>query len=339
MAGLIKLLQVTVPDMAYATLALDLKVLLVPLAIGIVMTVLSAWVPARRAMKLAPLAALRPFDAASVKNRAGKLRIVFGAILALAGFAGLVAGAMLKSLPIAFLGGLFSFPGILMLASLFVPRGVRHRALVVRGKVAGKLAALNSVRNPGRTTATATALLIGVTLVSMIMVGGQSAKVSLNQGLTEEYPVDLMVQSGDLNPAQETQLRQIEGISAVSRYESGAPKIELDNGTSDESYLFIVDTTTLQDVLQQNAPLPQDGELVYTSGASGDAKATTATIKGHELKLVTSSARYLPNMITRDTAQRIGLQHEEVMGGALVRLDDSVSDSQVKQVVEQISKT
>src|SRR5699024_1440786 len=65
----------------------------------------------------------------------------------------------------------------------------------------------------------------------------------------------------------------------------------------------------------------------------------TATIKGHELKLVTSSASYLPNMITRDTAQRIGLQHEEVMGGALVRLDDSVSDSQVKQVVEQISKT
>lgn len=340
MAGLIKLLQVTVPDMAYATLALDLKVLLVPLAIGIVMTVLSAWVPARRAMKLAPLAALRPFDAASVKNRAGKLRIVFGAILALAGIAGLVAGAMLKSLPIAFLGGLFSFPGILMLASLFVPSAVYGIGrLVSGGKVAGKLAALNSVRNPGRTTATATALLIGVTLVSMIMVGGQSAKVSLNQGLTEEYPVDLMVQSGDLNPAQETQLRQIEGISAVSRYESGAPKIELDNGTSDESYLFIVDTTTLQDVLQQNAPLPQDGELVYTTGTSGDAKATTATIKGHELKLVTSSASYLPNMITRDTAQRIGLQHEEVMGGALVRLDDSVSDSQVKQVVEQISKT
>src|SRR5699024_2383539 len=74
MAGLINLLQVTAPDMAYATLALGRKVLLVPLAIGIVMTVLSAWVPARRAMKLAPLAALRPFDAASVKNRACKLR-------------------------------------------------------------------------------------------------------------------------------------------------------------------------------------------------------------------------------------------------------------------------
>ena len=337
MAGLIKLLQMLVPDMSYATLAVDWKAIVIPLLVGILMTVLSAWVPARRAMKLAPLAALRPFDAASVKNRSGKVRIILGALLAAAGVAGLVAGALLESLPIAFLGGLLSFPGILMLASLFVPPTVYGVGKLFAGsKVAGKLAALNAVRNPGRTTATATALLIGVTLVSMIMVGGQSAKTSLNQGISEEYPIDLTVQTGVLQDAEVSQLAGIDGVAAVAPYEVTSTTIELDEGEIEDSYLLVVDPQGLGTVLQDNAPVPTDGQLVFTSWSQTDSD--TAQVAGQQLQVVASSASYLSNMITKNTAEQLGLQTDDLNGGAMLRLDDTVEGAQLSQLVERIAE-
>src|SRR5690606_41552927 len=58
---------------------------------------------------------------------------------------------------------------------------------------AARLAAANTQRNPRRTAATATALLIGVTLVSMMTTGAASARVTLDQELDAKYPVDLQV--------------------------------------------------------------------------------------------------------------------------------------------------
>ena len=337
MAGLVKLLQLMVPEMSYATLGVDWKVVAIPLLIGILMTVLAAWLPARRAMKLAPLAALRPFDAASVKNRSGRIRIVFGALLAIAGSAGLVAGALIESLPVAFLGGLLSFPGILMLASLFVPSTVYGIGKLFAGnKVAGKLAALNSVRNPGRTTATATALLIGVTLVSMIMVGGQSAKTSLNQGISEEYPIDLMVQTGVLDDSEVTRLEAIDGIAAVAPYEVTQATINLDDGQVDDSYLLVVDPQVLATVIQDESAIPQDGELVFTNWSYTESE--TAQVAGHDLQVKVSTASYLSNMITQNTARELALPTDDLNGGAMLRLDDAVSANQLSDIVERIAE-
>lgn len=336
MAGLVKLLQVLVPEMSYATLGLDWRVILVPLLVGIVMTVLAAWLPARRAMKLAPLAALRPFDAASVKNRSGKIRIFFGALLAIAGGAGLFAGALLGSLPVAFLGGLLSFPGILMLASLFIPSTVFGVGKLMAGNsVAGKLAALNSVRNPGRTTATATALLIGVTLVSMIMVGGQSAKSSLNQGISEEYPIDLVVQNGNLKDADIATLREIDGIAAVAPYQGALAEIQMVEGESEQTNLLVVDPEQLGAVTKDDAALPRDGELFYTGWIP--TEGTTALVDGEKLDLNVSSASYLSTMLTVNTAQKLGLQTIPEDGGAMLRLEESVATNQVSTVVDQIA--
>lgn len=338
MAGLVKLLQVLVPEMSYVALGLDWKVVVIPLLTGIVMTVFAAWLPARRAMKLAPLAALRPFDAASVKNRAGKTRIFVGALLTIAGGAGLGAGALIESLPVAFLGGLLSFPGILMLASLFVPSTVYGIGKLFAGnKVAGKLAALNAVRNPGRTTATATALLIGVTLVTMIMVGGQSAKTSLNQGISEEYPIDLMVQAGVLSDSQVNRLQKIDGVAAVAPYEVTQAVIDLSDGQVEDSYLLVIDPQVLGTVIQDESVIPGDGELVFTSWSKSESK--TAQVAGHELQLKFSSASYLSNMITQTTARDLALETDDLNGGAMMRLADNVSSAQVSQIVEQIAQT
>ena len=202
MSLLIKILAANVSEMSFATLAVPPLAVLGTIAAGTLITLVAAWVPARKAMSVAPLAALRPADDVSLANTSGKVRIILGLLLLAAGTAALVYGAAKGDLLIAFGGGLLSFPGILMLGSLFLPKSVSFIGkLTSGGTVPGKLASLNAVRNPGRTTATATALLIGVTLVSMMMVGAQTAKSSLGDALGGEFLVDMEVQNGDLATA------------------------------------------------------------------------------------------------------------------------------------------
>ncbi|WP_404289370.1 ABC transporter permease [Glutamicibacter arilaitensis] len=336
MAGLIQLLRNLVPEMSYATLAVDARGIIIPLAVGIVMTVLAAWLPARRAMSLAPLAALRPFDAASVKNRAGIVRIIFGSLLALAGAALLAYGAVKGQLLIAFAGGLLSFPGILMLASLFVPATVFGIGKLLAGRsVAGRLASLNAVRNPGRTTATATALLIGVTLVSMIMVGGQSAKATLNGSISGEYPIDLTVAQESLtSDALAPKLAELEGIESVSAYTMRTVATEFPDGSSSEELAMVVDPESYTAVVYDEQIVPRDGELLSTWW---QIEADHATVNGQPVKLRTTSASFVSNTLTESTAAKLGISEKEGMSGVAIKVDPSLSNGKVTELVESIA--
>lgn len=336
MAGLIQLLRGLVPDMSYATLALDARGIIVPLVVGILMTVLAAWLPARRAMSLAPLAALRPFDAASVKNRAGIVRVIFGLLLTLAGIALLAYGALENDLLVAFGGGLLSFPGILMLASLFVPATVFGVGKLFSGRsVAGKLASLNAVRNPGRTTATATALLIGVTLVSMIMVGGQSAKATLNGSISGEYPIDLQVAQESLtSQGLATELSAVDGVEHAAAYKLRSIKTEFPDGSSSEEYAMIVDPKDYSAVVLDQEIVPAEGELLSTWW---QLDADHATVNGQELKLKTTSASYVTNTLTEATASKLQISDKNGMSGVALKVDPSLSSSQLNELVENIA--
>ncbi|GGL94848.1 ABC transporter permease [Glutamicibacter protophormiae] len=343
MAGLIQLVHVMVPSMSYATLALNTTGLVVPVVVGILMTVIAASLPARRAMKLAPLAALRPFDAASVKNRAGKLRIVFGILLTLAGGGLLAWGAIAGSLPIAFGGGLLSFPGILMLASLFVPASVFGIGKLVAGRsVAGKLAALNAVRNPGRTTATATALLIGVTLVSMIMVGGQTAKASLNNSIAGEYPVDLTVSLYEraVNEAKTQDLARelgsLDGIEETSTFLAGS--VETKGGDNEGGFsLMGVDPQTFSKVVLDQNIVPEDGQIIrFNTG--GEEQPKKLTVGGRELDVKVSSASLFQDLVTKDTLESLKTgDAADEYAGVLIKVAPDLSNSEITALVEQIA--
>jgi len=95
---------------------------------------------------------------------------------------------------IGVLGGALSFVGVLVGAVFWVPQvvgAIGH--LLARTGSAAKLAAANTVRNPRRTAATSTALLIGVTLVTMMSTGAASARATLNNTLDSHFPVDVMI--------------------------------------------------------------------------------------------------------------------------------------------------
>ncbi|MEV6282013.1 FtsX-like permease family protein [Kribbella sp. NPDC051770] len=201
------------------SLHLDLVSIFAPLLLGTVATVLAAIVPARRATKVAPLAALRPEAAPAAASKRGVVRLILGFLLLAGGGLLLAASAAMSQVVIGVAGGVISFVGVLAIGSLLVPALVRLLgALPARkGGVPARIAVANAVRNPRRTAATTSALLIGVTLISLTCVGIASVRKTFDVTMDGEYPVDLTVRTYDekLPAGAEQQLRDIKGITQV----------------------------------------------------------------------------------------------------------------------------
>ncbi|MFJ3406054.1 ABC transporter permease [Promicromonospora sp. NPDC090134] len=187
------------------TIALTWQAVVLPLAVGVGVTVLAALAPARSATRVAPLAALRPSDAPTLRARTGRARLVISLLCVVGGFAGLAVGVALGmndapqfGLLAAVGGGSLAFFGVVLSAVLWLPRvAASLGALVSRTGPAARLAVANTLRNPRRTAATSTALLIGVTLVTMMSTGAASARMSADSLLDETFPYDVSASPSD----------------------------------------------------------------------------------------------------------------------------------------------
>ena len=188
-----------------SSVRVSVPVVALPLMVGAVVTVLAALVPARAATRVAPLAALRQGDVVpAVKGRAGRVRLVLSLLMALLGAGLLGLGVLLGAveqdavlgLLAAVAGGAISFIGVALSAVFWLPwvTALAGRLAGLSGPTA-RLASANTLRNPRRTAATATALMIGVTLVAMMSVGAASARATINAQLDAHYPVDVALES------------------------------------------------------------------------------------------------------------------------------------------------
>ncbi|MEU1436196.1 ABC transporter permease [Streptomyces sp. NPDC005775] len=192
-------------------------------AVGVLITVLAAWLPARRAAKIPPVAAMNSqYAVATVKSLV--LRNSIGGVIALLGGAAVVGGAALAGSngQMLLAGGAFlALIGVIILIPLLsrpVIALVRPLLLRLFG-VSGKLAAQNAVRNPRRTGATASALAIGLTLVTGISVLGVTLGQAVDKVTTDNIRADYMVSmaSGDaLDESALTALEKADGVTAVS---------------------------------------------------------------------------------------------------------------------------
>ncbi|MEV4825515.1 FtsX-like permease family protein [Micromonospora sp. NPDC049274] len=167
---------------------------LTSLLVGTVLTVASALLPAWRGTRVAPVAALT--DAAVQPSRgAGRLRLVFGAVVLGAGVAALAGAASAGQVLLVAVGGVLAFFGIVLFGPVLVPALVRVIGWPARrlfGMTAG-LAVANAVRNPRRIAATATALVIGIGLVSAFVVGARSTKDGIERSVDAEIGTDFVV--------------------------------------------------------------------------------------------------------------------------------------------------
>lgn len=210
-------------------LVLSWPAFVVPIAFGVVMTVIASLGSARSATAVTPLEALRPIELTDTR-RAGKIRAILAGLLVLVGI-GLAAFSAWqmnekiaghdsladKQYPMVLLAAIVGcaliFLGLVLSATFWLPvlmRGVG--ALVAFAGPSAKVAHANIQKNPRRVAATGAALLIGVTLVSTIATGAASAKQTMNEALTTRYSVDMIAASADMTSKQADEVAKIKGI-------------------------------------------------------------------------------------------------------------------------------
>ncbi len=231
---------------------------LVGLAVGIVMTMLAASAPGRAATRLSPLAALQPMESKPESVQVSVVRRVLGVVILLAGIAMTVLGVTNQQVPAATAGGLFSFLGIAALSGRIVPALINAAGGVLARLIGpvGSLAAGNAGRNPRRTSATATALLIGVALTSTLVVGIATVKEAAPAAMDSQFPVDVMVSSSGSAPLPAglgTDIAAVNGVGAVS----GLDKAELTIDGRGSLAGFGVDAARVKDVLRTRSRYPR----------------------------------------------------------------------------------
>ncbi|MEV5317215.1 FtsX-like permease family protein [Streptomyces sp. NPDC052687] len=192
------------------------------LVLGVVVTVLAAYLPARRAGKVSPMAALRDIGTpADVK--AGAVRAVIGLLLTGAGGAALyLAGSADKASD----GSLWLGVGVVATLIGFVVVGPLLAGGVVRvlsavllrafGPV-GRMAERNALRNPRRTGATGAALMIGLALVACLSVVGSSMVASATDQLDKTVGTDFIVQNDQGDPIIPQAVRAVKSVDGLER--------------------------------------------------------------------------------------------------------------------------
>ncbi|UKY52752.1 ABC transporter permease [Streptomyces inhibens] len=193
------------------------------LGVGVVVTVLAAWLPSRKAAKIAPVEALSSVEAPPAL-RSLVVRNIIGSVITGLGVAVMLWVSTLRSgddLPIAMLGSMLTLIGVIVLAPLL------SRPLVsLAGRVTtrlfgigGKLAKENALRNPRRTAATGSALMIGLTLITGMTVVGHSAQLGMDKmaanGLTADYQIKTSTYVG-LDPRLSKKVAEVPGVEAVA---------------------------------------------------------------------------------------------------------------------------
>ena len=205
--------------------------------------------PARAASRVAPVAALAPVnEAGAAARKKHTLRFIIGALIAVAGCAAVAAAWRSDSGGTKFLGAfggsLLALLGALLVASVLLPALTRAFGAAFPGTLSA-MARENTMRNPGRTSATGTAIIIGVTLVVTIMVGAASVRTTLTNAVNDARPFDLMAvsTSGALTDDQQAAIAATDGVAAtVAQYAapgtltttSGAPAYAPGEGAGSE---------------------------------------------------------------------------------------------------------
>ncbi|WP_062303209.1 ABC transporter permease [Demequina subtropica] len=251
--GIIWLLKALGPGESFAAPIIPLDAIVWGFAVGILVTVASALLPAIHASRISPMEAMRD---AAVQNRRGlTMRNIVGGALALAG-AGLTAVGLYAGLerPYVYVGAgavLLVLGVTLLAAQLLVPLAFGMRDLLARvWRVDGKLAATNIHREPRRSANTAAALMIGVMLLAMTATVTQTVKAVANDAVAGQLRADYLVVAttipGPDDAAYVSGLKDVAGVDTVTRGGyveadvDGAPAeiTVLDTATAEEGYAY-----------------------------------------------------------------------------------------------------
>jgi putative ABC transport system permease protein len=226
-------------DLPTTALVTKTRTIVAALAIGIGVTLVSSFIPALRATRVPPIAALLALELPRSRRR-GVVNAALAALLGLAGLAMVVAG-LFGGAEGSSAAGLIGAGAVAVLlgVSLFSPRLVRPlaslagRPLELIRKLTGRLARENTQRNPARTAVTAAALMIGLAVVAFVTVFAAGIKSSIATAVDESFQGELVMQNSDgfspISPRAAEVARGVPGVGLVSTVRAAQATV-LDGG-------------------------------------------------------------------------------------------------------------
>ncbi|HEU5142371.1 MAG TPA: FtsX-like permease family protein [Solirubrobacterales bacterium] len=222
-------------DLPTTALVTKDRTIVISLAIGIGVTLVSSFVPALRATRVPPIAALQSLELPRSRRR-GLVNAALALLLGLAGLAMVVAG-LFGGADGGSAAGLIGAGAVAVLlgVSLFSPRLVRPlasltgRPLELVRRLIGRLARENTQRNPARTAVTAAALMIGLAVVAFVTVFAAGIKSSIATAVDESFQGDLVLQNTNgfspISPRAAELARQVPGVELVSTMRATQAKL------------------------------------------------------------------------------------------------------------------
>jgi len=234
-AGLKALFSTSGGEFPDGPLEIRTRTVIVVVIVGMVVTLASALLPALRASAVSPLEAFR---SGGRRPRSLTFRIVLGSAVTLPGLLALGigmfgdAGSTAATLALIGVGGALTFIGVSMLSAMFagpVASAIGAPVARLRG-VSGQIARGNASRNPQRTSSTATALMIGLALITGVAVLTQSILDTFDEILSESVSADVFVfeanQGLEFSGLVPDQLRDLPEVDAVSGFASVEARID-----------------------------------------------------------------------------------------------------------------
>ncbi len=187
-------------DLPEAALEVRLRTVLVAIAVGVVVTLLSALLPARKAASVPPVAAMRDVESTTLRSMrtrviAGAGITAFGVVLGLIGLFVQLPFDWIDPIALVGAGAAVVFIGVAVISPFFTRSiaGTIGRPFPRLFALPGTLARENSMRKPRRTAATAAALMIGLALVSLATILAASFRGTVREVIDESFRADLVI--------------------------------------------------------------------------------------------------------------------------------------------------
>ena len=251
--GLRLLLKAFGADLPAGPLVIEPRTLLVSLAVGVLVTLVSAYVPARRAAVVPPVAAMR--DEISLPVRSLRVRTVLGSVLLVLAVVAARAGLRTpddatRAAQLVGLSALCALVAVIALAPMLDRAVLRGLGAPFAGSAVGRLARENGRRNPRRCAATASALAIGLALMTTIGVIASSTKASVADVIDTTIGADYVVFGAKFQPFSPQvydAVKDTPGTSVVTYVRQVPIKVGTDQsvltGVEPEKFPRVVDLT------------------------------------------------------------------------------------------------